>query len=134
MKILAGAEGFEPPTTGFGDQRSTRTELRPYVHDRRFFSGGYGSRHDAGDAYPEYTLARLAVYSVLPAPPAVLAAFYPIWRVLLVLHGCVVPALALGTRQCDDVARHARRPSTLCDALNAIVARSSTGVRGAVTG
>ncbi len=27
---MAGAEGFEPPTTGFGDQRSGQTELRSY--------------------------------------------------------------------------------------------------------
>ena len=29
--IVAGAEGFEPPTTGFGDQRSGQTELRSYM-------------------------------------------------------------------------------------------------------
>ena len=29
--ILAGAGGFEPPTTGFGDQRSDQTELRSCV-------------------------------------------------------------------------------------------------------
>ena len=29
--IVAGAEGFEPPTTGFGDQRSGQTELRSYI-------------------------------------------------------------------------------------------------------
>ena len=28
---LAGAGGFEPPTTGFGDQRSDQTELRSCV-------------------------------------------------------------------------------------------------------
>ena len=26
--MMAGAGGFEPPTTGFGDQRSGQTELR----------------------------------------------------------------------------------------------------------
>ena len=29
--ILAGAAGFEPATTGFGDQRSGQTELRSCV-------------------------------------------------------------------------------------------------------
>ena len=28
---VAGAGGFEPPTTGFGDQRSGQTELRSCV-------------------------------------------------------------------------------------------------------
>ena len=28
LKYVAGAGGFEPPTTGFGDQRSGQTELR----------------------------------------------------------------------------------------------------------
>ena len=28
---VAGAGGFEPPTTGFGDQRSGQTELRSYM-------------------------------------------------------------------------------------------------------
>ena len=31
LGILAGAGGFEPPTTGFGDQRSDQTELRSCV-------------------------------------------------------------------------------------------------------
>ena len=28
---MAGAGGFEPPTTGFGDQRSDQTELRSWI-------------------------------------------------------------------------------------------------------
>ena len=31
LKNVAGAGGFEPPTTGFGDQRSGQTELRSYM-------------------------------------------------------------------------------------------------------
>src|SRR4029079_19026394 len=41
---------------------------------------------------------------VLPAEPAVLAHLEPFSRLLLVLRRAVVPTLAVGTRQRDDVA------------------------------
>ena len=40
LPFLAGAGGFEPPTTGFGDQRSDQTELRSYALNNVGTPGG----------------------------------------------------------------------------------------------
>ena len=54
---------------------------------------------------------RLAVEGVLAAPGAVLAQLDPVGIVLLVLGGGVVPPLARGAGQHDDVSRHPVSPS-----------------------
>jgi len=49
-------------------------------------------------------LLGFSMSGVLPAEPAVLAHLEPFGRLLLVLRRAVVPTLAVGTRQRDDVA------------------------------
>ena len=57
-------------------------------------------------------LPGLPMKSVCPAELAVLLEFDPSRIVLLVLHRRIVPALALSTSQCDDLAHEAHLPSS----------------------
>lgn len=81
---LAGQEGLEPPTCGFGDRRSTNWSYWPIACaslDR---------------------LASLAMQGVMATPLAVFLELDTIRIVLLVLLGRVVAALALRARQGDQ--------------------------------
>lgn len=79
---MAGQEGFEPPTCGFGDRRSTigATGLRAF----------------------QDTLAGFLVQSVTLAPLAVLPVLDALGVVLLVLLGRIISALAIGAGQRDQ--------------------------------
>ena len=79
---LAGQEGLEPPTCGFGDRRSTNWSYWPV-------------------SLPILPLASFLVKRVLVAPLAVLLELDALRVVLLVLLGRVVTALALGAGQSD---------------------------------
>ena len=79
---LAGQEGLEPPTCGFGDRRSTNWSYWPI-------------------AFPDY-LPSFLVQRMVAAPLAVLLQLDTIRIVLLVLLGRVVTALALRARQSDQ--------------------------------
>src|SRR5665811_1855816 len=91
LERLAGQEGFEPPTSGFGDRRSTvgATALRSSV------DGSPDSPH-GGRPCP---LLRLLVRGVRTAPLAELLEFEPLGIVPFVLHRSVVAAFALLARQ-----------------------------------
>ena len=78
---LAGQEGLEPPTCGFGDRRSTNWSYWPMLVQ-------------TSDA-----LSGFFMHCVALAPLAVLLQLDTIRIVLLVLLGRVVTALALRTRQ-----------------------------------
>ena len=81
---LAGQEGLEPPTCGFGDRRSTNWSYWPIACPTLI------------------TLSSLFVRRVMTAPLAVLLQLDTIRIVLLVLLGRVVTALALRARQSDQ--------------------------------
>ena len=81
---LAGQEGLEPPTCGFGDRRSTNWSYWPMLVQ-------------TSDA-----LSSLFMHRVELAPLAVLLQLDTVRIVLLVLLGRVVTALALRTRQGDQ--------------------------------
>ena len=70
--VLAGQEGFEPPTSGFGDRRST--------------SSSY---------WPTTPLAGLLVHRMLVAVRTKLLVFNPLRMKTLVLHRIVVAVLAI---------------------------------------
>ena len=79
---LAGQEGLEPPTCGFGDRRSTNWSYWPMLDC--------------------LILSSLAVNGVMAAPLTILLHLHTIRIVLLVLFGRVVAALAVGARQGDQ--------------------------------
>ena len=81
---LAGQEGLEPPTCGFGDRRSTNWSYWPMLVQ-------------TSDALSGFFMHRVAL-----APLAVLRQLDTIRIVLLVLLGRVVTALALRARQSDQ--------------------------------
>ena len=74
---LAGQEGLEPPTCGFGDRRSTNWSYWPML------------------VQTSDTLSGFLMHCVALAPLAVLLQLDTIRIVLLVLLGRVVTALAL---------------------------------------
>ena len=81
---LAGQEGLEPPTCGFGDRRSTNWSYWP-------IACAFLDR-----------LASLTMQGVMATPLAVLLELDTVRIVLLVLLGRVVAALALRARQGDQ--------------------------------
>ena len=78
---MAGQEGLEPPTSGFGDRRSTNSSYWPAQTD----------------------LLNLFMSLMGPAPLAVLLKLEPIRHVLLVLGGNVVLTLARRALKSDFV-------------------------------
>src|SRR5260221_2191894 len=92
---LAGLEGFEPPTPGFGDRCSSQAELQACLA--------------VSGTAPECFLPRLLVRRVLPAEPAVLAELDPIRVEPLVLLGDVVAILAVVAGQ-RNLVPHGRAP------------------------
>src|SRR5262252_8607976 len=76
---MAGVEGFEPPTYGFGDRRSTNSSYTP----RLFLP--------------------LFVGRMLTAEAAVLRQLQLLGIGLFVFRGRVVLALALAARQADEL-------------------------------
>src|SRR5262245_30387494 len=79
---MAGLEGFEPPTPGFGDRCSSRTELQ--------------ACHEAVAGYDvSRPLPRFLVRRVLAARRAVLLELDPVRMQALVLGRDVIPALAI---------------------------------------
>ena len=81
---LAGQEGLEPPTCGFGDRRSTNWSYWPIACPTLI------------------TLSSLFVRRVMTAPLAVLLQLDAIRIVLLVLFGRVIAALAISAGQSDQ--------------------------------
>ncbi len=72
---MAGQEGFEPPTSGFGDRRSNRSSYWP-------------------------VFAHLLAFAVKGMSPAKLAELFegkPIGCTPLVLGGRIIPALTFST-------------------------------------
>ena len=82
LNKLAGQEGLEPPTNGFGDRRSTNWSYWPVHIPKR--------------------LTSLAVHGVMTTPAAILLELDTIGVILLVLLGRVVAALALSACQGDQ--------------------------------
>ena len=87
---LAGAEGFEPPLAVL-ETAGLPLNLRPWIVPR---AGGIS------------ILLDFFVRLVLAAVPAKLLHFEALRGGLLILGGGVVPVLALGALERDDVARH----------------------------
>ena len=79
---LAGQEGLEPPTCGFGDRRSTNWSYWPISVSE--------------------SLASFLVQGMGTTPLAILLELNTIGIILLVLLGRVVAALALGAGQSDQ--------------------------------
>ncbi len=89
---MAGQEGFEPPTLGFGDRCSTSSSYWP------------SDRSSSASRRPGFTLThnnsgtgrllRLAMRGVPPAAPAVLLEFEAVRGLLLVLRRRIVSPLA----------------------------------------
>ena len=80
-KKMAGLEGLEPPTTGFGDRRSTNWSYSPTRY-----------------AY-SMPLSGLFMYRVPPAPFAIFIYLQPIRIISLILLRRIVPPFALLTCQ-----------------------------------
>src|SRR5262245_47558061 len=102
-QTLAGQEGLEPPTCGFGDRRSTNSSYWP-VHNPPGSpprAQALGRSHTFGR---RSRLPRFLVGRVGPAPTAELLELEPLGRSLLVLRRRVVAALALGTLESNHVA------------------------------
>lgn len=81
---LAGQEGLEPPTCGFGDRRSTNWSYWPML-------------------VPTLnTLSSFLVQRVVSTPLAILVHLDAIRIVLLVLLGRIIAALAISAGQSDQ--------------------------------
>src|SRR2546427_5863889 len=90
---MAGQEGFEPPTSGFGDRRSSRSSYWP-------------GRRDLLRGRTRTPSLRLFVQRVRPAPAAELLELQLLRGLLAVLGGDVVPPLALAALKRDQVAHY----------------------------
>ena len=82
---MAGQEGFEPPTSGFGVRRSNRWSYWP----------------SCVDIQPLGASLRLFVWGVFPAKPAILAQLVSVRLLTLVSRSSIVPAFAVPTSQGD---------------------------------
>src|SRR5660398_273109 len=98
-KELAGQEGLEPPTSGFGDRRSSigATALRHHPGPKSRPRTNNPTRLPGAGGW----LLGLLVTCMCAAPAAVFLDLNPIRIVLFVLHGPVVAPLAFLTRQRD---------------------------------
>ena len=83
---MAGQEGFEPPTPGFGVRCSTNSSYWPASNPRRTCQGLLG----------------LFVRRMFFAKTAILAELQFVRRRTLVFGGRIVSALTLGAGQCYD--------------------------------
>ena len=92
---MAGQEGFEPPTCGFGDRRSSRWSYCP-AHGT---GGGEALRPPRYPARKD--LPGFAMHRVLLVPGAIFFNLKAPGGVLLILPGAVIPALALGASEKD---------------------------------
>src|SRR5215471_17889096 len=92
---MAGLEGFEPPTPGFGDRCSSRTELQAYFPRDR----SPASVHATDLAGNSIRLSSLLVLRVLATERTVLPELDAIGMQSLVLRRDVVPSLAVVARQ-----------------------------------
>ncbi len=84
---MAGQEGFEPPSIGFGVRRSTVRATGLHISPAFIIAG-------------EYYLFCFFVSSMLFAEPAILAEFKLIRCGSLVFSRCIITTLTFGTRKC----------------------------------
>ena len=83
---MAGQEGIEPPTPGFGDRCSAKLSYWPiYIFN---------------------VLLNLAVQGMLALKPAILLQFKPLRTRPFILFRCVITPLTIGTRERYDFSRH----------------------------
>ena len=92
MKLLAGAEGFEPPSSVL-ETDSLTVELTP------LFSC-------SADALVRVPLFNLFMRRMLPAPAAELFQFNPVRRRFAVLRSRIVPLFAITALHCNDLSGH----------------------------
>ena len=93
-KNMAGQEGFEPPTPGFGDRCSTVRATGLQAEELRLFMAAVTTRD----------LFRFFMGCVQPTKAAELLEFEFLRGTLLVLRGRIVSLLARGAGERDDVA------------------------------
>ena len=91
---MAGQEGLEPPTVGFGDRCSSQLNYWPATIVVAV----------ATCPVPPKTLFGLAMQSVLAAETAILFKLQLVRSILLVLCCRVVALLALGAGKSHDIA------------------------------
>ena len=85
---MAGQEGLEPPTTGFGDRCSAKLSYWPRI------------------LIPKKQLLDLPVLRPFPLKPTVLLHLYTVRRKLLVPRRRIIATLTLSTGQCYKLPRH----------------------------
>ncbi len=83
-RLLAGQEGLEPPTCGFGDRRSNQLELLAY------------------DFLRQAILLHLFMRRMLAAPFTIFFHLDTVWGIPLIFLGCIVPLLTIQTTQCNN--------------------------------
>ena len=104
---LAGQEGIEPPTPGFGDRCSAKLSYWPtpaQIPDRGYPPVDTLPRLNC--RLPVRRLFHFLVQSVLPVEPAVLLLLHPLRHGPLIPRCRVVAPLALGASQCRQLSGH----------------------------
>src|SRR5205814_3878601 len=92
QKTLAGAEGFEPPSSVL-ETDSLTVELTPLCSC-------------SADALVRVPLFNLFMRRMLPAPAAELFQFNPVRRRFAVLRSRIVPLFAITALHCNDLSGH----------------------------
>ena len=104
---MAGQEGFEPTTSGFGDRRSTNWSYWPRINNGQ----RTGPLSFCGSlSVVSCQLLNLSMQGVMATPLAVFLELQTVRHVPLVLRGGVIPAVALCTLE-RDVFLHEFVPS-----------------------
>jgi hypothetical protein len=87
---MAGQEGFEPPTLGFGDRCSNQTELLACAEFSPFFLN--------------MKLLHFLMFRMMTAPRTILLSFQFVRSILFILGCAVVAAFAFSALQLNDIA------------------------------